>query len=92
MKHALKNVSKTLEYAEVLNDVYLNQNYVYIKDFDTYSDILLSCNTFYGLFGVDEVFLMPRRPILLDESLILENMFEERDLIVNLLRERNSSI
>jgi hypothetical protein len=45
----------------------------------------LSCNAFYDIRDIDEVFLMPRKPILLDESLMLENMFEKYSLIINLV-------
>jgi hypothetical protein len=88
----LKNVSKNLKHIVKLYDEYSDKNCLYFKNFDTYSDIILSCNAFYDLRDIDEVFLMPRKPILLDESLMLENMFEKFEFEVNLLNVKGLAL
>ena len=78
----LQNASKILKYAKKYN---LSTIGLYFTNFNKYSDILLSCNAYYDVHDIDEVYLMPRKAILLDESLMLENMFEKYRLIVNLV-------
>ena len=78
----LQNASKILKYAKKYN---LSTTGLYFTNFNKYSDILLSCNAYYDVSDIDEVFLMPRKAILLDESLLLENMFEKYRLIINLV-------
>jgi hypothetical protein len=57
----LQNASKILKYAKIYN---LSTIGLYITDFNKYSDIILSCNAFYDVSDIDEVFLMPRKTIL----------------------------
>ncbi len=78
----LQNASKILKYATKYN---LSTIGLYLTNFNKYSDIILGCNAFYDVSDIDEAFLMPRKPILLDESLMLENMFEKYRLIINLV-------
>jgi hypothetical protein len=91
-KTCLENISTILKYTHPINEPFLNTTLVYFNNFDTYSDILLSCNAVYDVRDVDEVYLMPRKPILVDESLMLERMFHKSDLGIYLLNVKGLAL
>jgi len=86
------NISASIKYAQPIYGQFINNTLVYYTNFDTYSDIILSCNVLYDVHDIYEVYLMPRKPILLDESLMLERMFQKSDLRINLLNVKGLAL
>jgi len=86
------NISETLKYAQKKAIFNLNVNYLYLSGFDNYSSILLSCGAFYDVNEIDEAFLQPNKPILLDESLKLDKMFRNEYLTVGLLNVKGIAL
>ena len=72
----IKNITETLQ-KYFLKEQHETDNVALIEGFDKYSDILLSCNAFYDVKEIDEVYLYPKYPLLIDDSLKLEKMFHK---------------
>ena len=82
-KYARKVSSKT---ATTLNDPNVREEFnLIIEGFETYSDILLSCNSLYDVSDTDFILLIPKYPILVDQTLQLEKMFNRYDVTIGLL-------
>lgn len=86
------NISETLKYAQKKYIYNLNVNYLYFSGFDNYNSILLSCGAYYDVNEIDEVFLQPKKPIMLDDSLKLEKMFKNEYLTVGLLNVKGIAL
>ncbi len=77
-----ENITRSwVKYTKYIIDNDIREQTLIISNFNTYKEIVLSCNFYYYTTDIKSAYLMPKTSLILDESFRLDDLFREDNIL-----------
>jgi hypothetical protein len=77
-KTCKENITRSEDkYTKYIMDEAVFDYILILHNFNTYKEIVLSCNFYYYITYIKSIYLMPKTSLILDESLRIDDLFHE---------------